>query len=77
MQVTENLKIELFTELSENFPDKANEIIKAAQESCQKESDFVSLSEDKQADLIINKIFDDPNLVGEDIYLFLEINNGW
>lgn len=75
MQVTNNLKIELFTELSEQFPDKANEVIKVAQEICLKENDFNKLSEDKQADFIINKIFDDPNLLGEDLFLFLEINN--
>jgi hypothetical protein len=75
MQVTNNLKIELFTELSEQFPDKANEVIRVAQEICQKEAEFIKLSEEKQADLVINKIFDDPNLLGEDIFLFLEINS--
>jgi hypothetical protein len=75
MQVTNNLKIELFTALSEEFPDKANEVIKVAQDICLKEAEFGKLSEDKQADLIIDKIFDDPNLLGEDVFLFLEINN--
>ncbi len=74
MKLLDNYKLEIFTELSENFPEKAENIINLAEEYCTKEKSFLSLSDEEKAQVVINKIFDDNNIFNEDLSIFLEIN---
>lgn len=74
MAITENLKVELFSELYEQFPEKAEDIVKKAESLCKLEPDFIDLSDEKKADIVINKIFFEPSIIDENIYLVLRVN---
>lgn len=74
MQILDNYKLEIFNELNEKFPDKTESIINLAENYCNSQKDFLSLDDDTKAEKIIYTIFDNPDIFGEDLSIFLKIN---
>ena len=74
MQILDNYKLEIFNQLSENFPDKTESIINLAESYCNKEKDFFTFDDQTKAEKIVETIFTNTDIFGDDLSVFLKIN---
>jgi len=73
--MNKNIKIELFVDILEEFPQKADFIINKAEEICKKNSNFSKFTEEEKTDFVLNTIFENDDLIDDELHLLLDVKN--